>query len=56
MDYWLITNKRHRVAHVAGPGNKPLCDPRTGRTFAATLLGRGMRVCETCARAELRSR
>lgn len=53
--YYLITNKRHRLAHVSGPHNKPLCNPSTGVTFNRTLLGRGMTLCESCASAQLRA-
>ena len=53
MDYYLITNVRHRLAHIAGPHNKPLCAPGTKFTYSRTLMGRGMKMCESCASKRL---
>ena len=48
MDYYLITNKRHKLAHIAGPHDKPLCSADTKRTFVRTLLYHGMKLCPPC--------
>jgi hypothetical protein len=52
--YHLITDKRARVAHVAGPAGTPLCKPVTKIAFTATLIGRDMRFCPVCAERQTR--
>lgn len=52
--YHLITDKRARVAHVAGPAGAPLCKPVTKIIFAPTTLGRDMRFCPVCAERQTR--
>lgn len=54
--YHMITDKRHKTAHVAGPAGRPLCRPKAHRKieFTATLVGRDMRTCGTCADLEIR--
>jgi hypothetical protein len=52
--YHLITNKRARVAHVAGPAGAPLCKPVTKISFTATLLRRDMKMCQVCAEREIK--
>lgn len=52
--YHLITDKRARVAHVAGPAGSPLCKPDTKIAFTATLLGRDMKMCQVCAEREIK--
>jgi hypothetical protein len=53
--YHMITDKRHKTAHVAGPTGKPLCRPKAHRKieFTATLVGRDMHTCGTCAELQL---
>jgi hypothetical protein len=55
--YHMITDKRHKTAHVAGPTGKPLCRPKAHRKieFTATLVGRDMHTCGTCAELQLRA-
>jgi hypothetical protein len=55
MDYYLIKNIRGSRVHVAGPHDKPLCNPDTKLTFSPTLLGRDMHLCGTCAKLQLRA-
>lgn len=52
--YHLITDKRARVAHVAGPAGAPLCKPVTKIAFTATLIGRDMKLCQVCAERQTR--
>jgi hypothetical protein len=55
--YHMITDKRHKTAHVAGPEGRPLCRPKAHRKieFTATLVGRDMHTCGTCAELQLRA-
>lgn len=55
--YHMITDKRRRTAHVAGPEGKPLCRPNAhGKIeFTITLVDRDMRTCGTCAELQLRA-
>ena len=53
MDYYLITNARGKVAHVAGPHDKPLCKPDTKVNFHRTLLGRDNKLCESCSSKQM---
>ena len=53
--YHLITDKRARVAHVAGPAGAPLCKPVTKISFAPTTLGRDMKLCQVCAERQMRT-
>lgn len=56
MSYHTITDKRKRVAHVAGPEGKPLCRPKAHDKieFIATLVGRDMRMCQVCTERQMR--
>lgn len=45
---YMITDKRGKVAHVAGQDGKPLCRPGTKVPFRVTRIGRDMKVCEPC--------
>lgn len=54
--YHMITNARHKVAHVAGPNAKPLCTPNTKASFHITLITRNMRVCAVCCERELHTK